>query len=110
MSEFKPFHAFSVSSAADPVAFNPQPYGNTTTILVYNDSDTDVFLRWQPSTGTGSTTTIDISNGTQVPTKGSVSLAIGPTSERPSSGDVLKMDCASTSKTVNVTYVNGAVF
>lgn len=106
MSQFNPTHAFSVSSGANPVAFNPQPYGNTTTILVYNDSDTDVFLRWQDDT-----TEINIDNGTQVPTKGSVSLAIGPTSERPSPGAAeLKLDCASASKKVNVTYVNGAVF
>ena len=105
MSQLNPFHAFSVSSGANPVAFNPQPYGNTTTILVYNDSDTDVFLRWQTDT-----TTINIDNGTQVPTKGSVSLAIGPKSERPSSGAAeLKLDCASTGKKVNVTYVNGVV-
>jgi hypothetical protein len=107
MSQFKPTHAFSVSSGANPVAFNPQPYGNTTTILVYNDSDTDVFLAWQDS---GVTTTIDIDSGTQVPTKGSVSLAIGPQSERPTTTDVLKLDCSATSKKVNVTYVNGAVF
>lgn len=106
MSQFNPTHAFSVSSGASPVAFNPQPYGNTTTILVYNDSDTDVFLRWQDNTAA-----INIDNGTQVPTKGSVSLAIGPTSERPSSGAAeLKLDCAATGKKVNVTYVNGAVF
>ena len=106
MSQFNPTHAFSVSSGANPVAFNPQPYGNTTTILVYNDSDTDVFLRWQDDT-----TTINIDNGTQVPTKGSVSLALGPASERPSPGAAeLKLDCASASKKVNVTYVNGAVF
>ena len=106
MSQFSPTHAFSVSSGANPVAFNPQPYGNTTTILVYNDSDTDVFLRWQDDT-----TEIDIDNGTQVPTKGSVSLTIGPASERPSPGATeLKLDCASGSKKVNVTYVNGAIF
>jgi len=106
MSQFNPTHAFSVTSGANPVAFNPQPYGNTTTILVYNDSDTDVFLRWQDDT-----TPINIDNGTQVPTKGSVSLALGPASERPSPGsDELKLDCASASKKVNVTYVNGSVF
>lgn len=105
MSEFNPFHAFSVTSGANPVAFNPQPYNNTTTVLVYNDSDTDVFLRWQTDN-----TTINIDNGTQVPSKGSVSLVIGSRIDRPSSGAAeLKMDCASASKKINVTYVNGVV-
>jgi hypothetical protein len=40
MSQFDPFEGFqtTVTTSGTAVALNPQPYGNTNTILVYNST------------------------------------------------------------------------
>ena len=108
MSQFDPFQGFQVTvpSSGTAVELNPQPYGNTNTVLVYNGTANNVFLRWQTGTGaiTGAT-------GVRVPPSGSVQLAIGPLSQRPSSGGAtLRVDASANGTTVEVTYINGSVY
>ncbi|MCH9834218.1 hypothetical protein K0U83_01075 [bacterium] len=108
MSQFDPFQGFqvTVSSSGTAVALNPQPYGNTNTILVYNGTANNVFLRWQTNNNA-----ITGANGVRVPPSGSVQLGVGPLSQRPSSGAAtLRIDASSGSTTVEVTYINGNVY
>lgn len=108
MSQFDPFQGFSntVAASGTAIELNPQPYDNTNTVLVYNGTANDIFLRWQTSNAA-----ITAANGVRVPASGSVQLAIGPKSERPSSGAAtLRADASANGTVLNVTYVNGAVF
>jgi hypothetical protein len=108
MSAFDPFEGFQVTVATSGTAveFNPQPRTNTHTILVYNGTDNNVFLAWQTSAAA-----INATNGVIVPSKGSVQLAVGPSSLRPSSGAAtLRADASANGTAFSVAYVNGVSF
>lgn len=109
MSDRLPFQGFSttVASSGTAVALNPQPYANTHTVLIYNPTANNVFVRWANGTGA-----ITIANGVQIPASGSVSLVIGPASERPADGTngTLYADASAGSTAFNVTYINGVTF
>jgi len=110
MSQFDPFEGFqtTVAAAGTAVALSPQPYGNTNTILVYNSTANDVFLRWQNSNAA-----ITAANGVRVPATSSVQLVIGPASQRPSAGGAgyeLYADASAGGTTFEVAYVNGSSY
>jgi len=108
MSEFDPFEGFSttVATSGSAVELSPQPYSNTHTVMVYNGTNADAYLRWQ----TGATA-IGASNGVRVPALSSIQLAIGPKSVRPSSGAAtLRADASANGTVINVTYVNGVAY
>ena len=105
MSEFDPFQGFSttVTTSGTAVELSPQPHSNTHTVMVYNGTANDVFLRWQTTNAA-----ITASNGVRIPASSSIQLAIGPASARPSSGSAtLRADASANGTVVNVTYVNG---
>jgi hypothetical protein len=107
MSQFDPFEGFqtTVTTSGTAVALNPQPYGNTNTILVYNSTANDVFLRWQTSAAA-----ITAANGVRVPATSSVQLVIGPASQRPSAGGAgyeLYADASVNGTTFQTAYING---
>jgi len=105
MSQFNPIHSFSttVSSSGTAVELNPQPYDNTHTVLIFNPSANNVFLRYQTNTAA-----INVGNGAQIPATSSLQLVLGPKSTRPSAGaETLRVDASSGSTVINVTYING---
>ena len=105
MSQFDPFQGFAniVPTSGTAIELNPQPYKNTHTILVYNGSSNELYLRWQTNANA-----ISAANGVRVPPGGSIQIAMGPQSLRPSSGAAtLRADASANATTFNVTYVNG---
>lgn len=105
MSQFDPFQGFAntVTTSGTAIELSPQPYNNTHTILVYNGSANELYLRWQTNANT-----INAANGVRVPPGGSIQIAMGPKSLRPSSGAAtLRADASANTTIFNVTYVNG---
>ena len=105
MSQYDPFQGFAVTVAAagTAVELSPQPYDNTRSMLVYNPSANDVYLRWQSSNAAiASTQCVFLAAGA------SVDLFLGPKSQRPSSGaNTLWADASVGGTTFYVTYTNG---
>lgn len=90
-----------VVSAGTAVTPAIAPYDNTHTIIVYNpDASNTIYL--------GFTTASSIPEATAVfvPAGATITLAIGPKSARPPTGD-FKVDASAGTPTARITYING---
>ncbi len=94
----------SVTNPGTSVAANPQPFENTHTIVILNNTaGTDAFVRWQ--TGTAALTP---ANASVVPGGSSLTLSIGSASQRPTDGSSsLYFDSVGAACTLQITYING---
>ena len=94
----------STTTPGTSVAANPQPYENTHTIVILNNTaGTDAFVRWQ--TGTAALTA---ANASVVPGGSSLTLSIGSVSQRPTDGaSSLYFDSVGSACTLQITYING---
>lgn len=105
-SSYLPHNAQSVTvvTAGTAVAANPQPYDNTTTIVVINPNADPMYVAW----GTAGDTLTAANAMIVPPDYGSVTLEIGSLSARPTNGvSVLIIDATTNSHAANLTYING---
>jgi hypothetical protein len=91
----------SILEAGTVVSAAPQPYQNTHTIVILNTGGVDGYVRWQTDNAAmGAVTSMVIPGGS------SLTLSIGPQSQRPTDGSTLRFDGAGAT-TFQLTYVNG---
>ena len=86
------------------VIANPQPYENTHTVVILNNTaGTDAYVRWQ--TGTAAQTP---ANASVIPGGSSLTLSIGSASQRPTDSSAsMYFDSVGSAVTLQITYVNG---
>jgi hypothetical protein len=77
---------------------------NTHTVIVYNPNGAAViYVGWAPNSGA-----FNIATAVQVPASASLTLSVGPRSQRPAaSTDLLFINALVPGATANLTYVNG---
>ena len=91
----------AVASAGTAVTPAVAPFDNTHTIIVYNpDSSNTIYLGF---TTAGS---IPVATAVFVPAGATITLAIGPKSARPPTGD-FKVHASAGTPTARITYING---
>jgi hypothetical protein len=91
-----------VASAGTVVEAGVQPYDNTHTVVILNNTTgVDGYARWQ-SDGTAMTPATCM----VIPGGSSLTLSIGVLSQRPADGATLRFDGAN-AVTFQLTYVNG---
>jgi hypothetical protein len=91
-----------IAAAGTVVAAATQPYDNTHTLVIYNaTAAVDGYVNWQ----TGAAAMV-ATGAIVVPGGGSITLSIGPASERVTTTDTLQFD-GSAPCTFQITYVNG---
>lgn len=91
-----------VANAGTSVTANPQPYDNTHTVVILNNTNgQDGYVKYQSSNAAQAAT-----NAVVIPGGSSLTLALGPKSQRPQDGTVLWFDGAA-AVTFQITYING---
>lgn len=100
--------AVAVAAAGTPVAPSVAIPDNCHTLIAYNTSAAaTAYLQFVPNAGS-----FLIAGSVVIPPMASITLALGPLSQRPASGtagvpDTLFLDASVNATTINLTYVNG---
>lgn len=91
-----------VAAPGTSVVANPQPYDNTHTVVILNNtSGQDGYMTYQSSNAAQAATTAVV-----IPGGSSLTLALGPESQRPQDGTQIWLDGAA-AVTFQITYING---
>ena len=93
----------TVAAAGTSVAPASAPPDNCHTVVIYNEDTSQILFVSLGAPGGALTQATSIN----VPPSTSITLAIGPLSQRASAGDNFIYDCDAVSAVARITYVNG---